>query len=96
MKCGIRYSTNQRVTRTPVSKINTTKVILSNEDLIQDVLNKRVNNNSKTNQSRSMRETQDLIPRFGFTKNPTSSLRGSQRTGPLSTLSPLKESPRHT
>jgi hypothetical protein len=34
--------------------------------------------------------TQDLIPRFGSTKNPMSSLRGSQRTGSLSTLSLLK------
>jgi hypothetical protein len=95
MKYRIRYSINQRATRTPVSKINTTNVILSNEDLIQDVLNKRVNNISKTNQSRSMRETQDLILRLKFTKNPTSSLRGSRRAESLSTLSSLKESPRH-
>jgi hypothetical protein len=37
-----------------------------------------VNNRSRTSKCRSTREIQDLIPRFGFTKNPTSSLRGSQ------------------
>jgi hypothetical protein len=31
----------------------------------------------------STQETQNLIPRFGFTKNPTLSLRGSQRTESL-------------
>jgi hypothetical protein len=44
----------------------------------------------------STRETQDLILRFGFTKNHMSSLRSSQRVGSLSTLYSLKWSQRLT
>jgi hypothetical protein len=51
---------------------------------------------NKTNNCRSTQDTQDLIPMFEFIKNPTFSLRGSQRTGSLSTLSSLKLSQRHS
>jgi hypothetical protein len=47
---------------------------------------------SRASKSKSTQETQDLILRFGFTKNPTSSLRGSQRNWSLSTLFSLKNS----
>jgi hypothetical protein len=76
--------------------INLKQDQLSNEDLPQARLNKKVNSSNKASKHKSTRETQDLIPRFRFIKNHTSSLRGSQRAGSHSTLSSLKWSQRPT
>jgi hypothetical protein len=77
-------------------KINTSRDKPSDEGLNKISSIRRYTTRVKTSEYKSTRETQDLVPRFRFTKNPTSSLRGSQRTGSLSTLSSLKESSRYS
>jgi hypothetical protein len=57
------------------------------------MLNKNVTSSRKASKSKSTQETQDLILRFGSTKNHTSSLRDSQRTRHLSILSSLPRRP---
>jgi hypothetical protein len=59
-------------------------------DLLRDRLNKQVDKATTKQVNVKGQETLDFILRFRLTKNPTSSLRSSQRVGSLSTLFLLK------